>query len=208
MKHENRCPCCAKTRALFTEVQSLREQIVRLRDLVRYCRHHLHEENLITDEEFSDLLTNTPDSVERLESYDRIRKRYEEREESVRFHAQRASEFEERIAELERDERRLDWLIHQPAYVAYSQDGDDCWLHWCWDKNDEERGAFNQEGLFTDPREALDAALSTEQSKDAANAAVLCSDCPPEGYPTDKTRCIECPRAAWNGTEQSKEPKG
>ena len=22
----------------------------------------------------------------------------------------------------------------------------------------------------------------------------LCSDCPPEGYPTDKTRCIECPR--------------
>lgn len=21
-----------------------------------------------------------------------------------------------------------------------------------------------------------------------------CSDCPPEGYPTDKTRCSECPR--------------
>jgi hypothetical protein len=22
----------------------------------------------------------------------------------------------------------------------------------------------------------------------------LCSDCPPAGYPTDKTRCAECPR--------------
>lgn len=21
-----------------------------------------------------------------------------------------------------------------------------------------------------------------------------CSDCPPPGYPTDKTRCLECPR--------------
>ena len=24
--------------------------------------------------------------------------------------------------------------------------------------------------------------------------AVLCDDCPPAGYPTDKTRCEECPR--------------
>jgi hypothetical protein len=23
---------------------------------------------------------------------------------------------------------------------------------------------------------------------------LLCSDCPPEGYPTDKTRCAPCPR--------------
>lgn len=22
----------------------------------------------------------------------------------------------------------------------------------------------------------------------------MCSDCPPVGYPTDKTRCAECPR--------------
>jgi hypothetical protein len=25
-------------------------------------------------------------------------------------------------------------------------------------------------------------------------AGDLCSDCPPAGYPTDKTRCAECPR--------------
>ena len=24
----------------------------------------------------------------------------------------------------------------------------------------------------------------------------LCGDCPPVGYPTDKTRCAECPRRA------------
>lgn len=24
----------------------------------------------------------------------------------------------------------------------------------------------------------------------------ICSDCPPVGYPTDKTRCADCPRAA------------
>ena len=25
-------------------------------------------------------------------------------------------------------------------------------------------------------------------------SAALCDDCPPLGYPTDKTRCLECPR--------------
>lgn len=25
-------------------------------------------------------------------------------------------------------------------------------------------------------------------------AAMPCSDCPPVGYPTDRTRCEECPR--------------
>lgn len=30
-----------------------------------------------------------------------------------------------------------------------------------------------------------------------------CEDCPPIGYPTDKTRCDECPRSSKNGTTQS-----
>lgn len=29
----------------------------------------------------------------------------------------------------------------------------------------------------------------------AADAGSLCEDCPPVGYPTDKTRCDPCPRA-------------
>ena len=28
----------------------------------------------------------------------------------------------------------------------------------------------------------------------ATSGAELCDDCPPLGYPTDKTRCLECPR--------------
>lgn len=26
----------------------------------------------------------------------------------------------------------------------------------------------------------------------------LCEDCPPVGYPTDKTRCLECPRRVYS----------
>jgi hypothetical protein len=46
-------------------------EVQRLRDLVRYCRHQLHEERLISDEEFTDLLSNTPGAVARLEGYDK-----------------------------------------------------------------------------------------------------------------------------------------
>ena len=52
---------------------------LRLFDLVRFCRHKLFEENLITPEEFSDILSegsvSAPDggSVRRLESYDQMR---------------------------------------------------------------------------------------------------------------------------------------
>ncbi len=35
---------------------------------------------------------------------------------------------------------------------------------------------------------------STEYMAETPTA--LCSDCPPEGYPTDKTRCAPCPRAS------------
>jgi len=44
----------------------------RLRDLVRYARHFLHEENLITDEEFAAIVAvdDAVESVRRLENYD------------------------------------------------------------------------------------------------------------------------------------------
>lgn len=47
----------------------------RLRDLVRQMRHPLHQEDLITDEEYAELVLNTPGAVARLESYDDIRAR-------------------------------------------------------------------------------------------------------------------------------------
>jgi len=35
------------------------------------------------------------------------------------------------------------------------------------------------------------------------DAEVLCSDCPPVGYPTDKTRCLPCPRRAILRTKEN-----
>ena len=44
----------------------------RLRDLVRYKRMELFEDGLIDEKEYSELLTNTPGAVSRLEGYDKI----------------------------------------------------------------------------------------------------------------------------------------
>lgn len=64
----------------------------RLFDLVRYCRGELHEAGLITDQEYADLVTAGSESARRLENYDELRAK---------------------IAELEKDKARLDWLIKQ-----------------------------------------------------------------------------------------------
>lgn len=45
----------------------------RLLDLVRYSRHALHDENLITDDEFAALVSEGAESARRLESYDELR---------------------------------------------------------------------------------------------------------------------------------------
>lgn len=55
----------------------------RLIDLVRYCRHRLHAENLITDEEFADLVKVGSESARRLENYDWMRARIKELEDTL-----------------------------------------------------------------------------------------------------------------------------
>lgn len=45
-----------------------------------------------------------------------------------------------------------------------------------------------------DKARALDREGREQQKLEDSNA--LCSDCPPEDYPTDKTRCLPCPRRA------------
>ena len=57
------------------------------------------------------------------------------------------------------DTERLDWLTSSGAMVAFSKDGDDCWLHWPYDPDDEEGESFNQAGCFASVREAIDAAI-------------------------------------------------
>lgn len=46
-----------------------------------------------------------------------------------------------------------------------------------------------------DELEAHNEALQLEVEKLTEQiTAMLCEDCPPAGYPTDKTRCASCPR--------------
>lgn len=41
--------------------------------------------------------------------------------------------------------------------------------------------------------ECLECGSQTEASEVDLGLNAKCSDCPPEGYPTDKTRCVSCP---------------
>jgi len=56
-------------------------------DLIRYCRAHLHDENLISNEEYAWLLTEeNPGAVSRLEQYDALRARIAELEKPDESH--------------------------------------------------------------------------------------------------------------------------
>lgn len=50
------------------------------------------------------------------------------------------------------------------------------------------------EALAKDIMSMSDEEVLAEAAEDAALPSVLCSDCPPVGYPTDITRCLPCPR--------------
>lgn len=57
--------------ALLAHCRALEAERERLLNLVRYCRHQLHDENLITDDEFAALLEEG--SAAKLETYDELR---------------------------------------------------------------------------------------------------------------------------------------
>lgn len=59
----------------------------------------------------------------------------------------------------------FDWLVQSGANIAYSKDGDDCWLHWPYDPNDEEGSSFNQKGKFDSPLAAVEAAMKEKKAK-------------------------------------------
>jgi hypothetical protein len=67
----------------------------------------------------------------------------------------------EKVEELEADKRRLEGLARSGAKIAYSRDGETCWLHWPYGKDGDYEGvAENQEGAYYDFREAIDTALA------------------------------------------------
>jgi hypothetical protein len=58
------------------QLAELLEKHPRIVDLLRYCRHHLLDEKLITQDEFISLLS-TEGTVPRLETYDKMRRHIE-----------------------------------------------------------------------------------------------------------------------------------
>lgn len=68
--------------ALCTERDGLKGRLERAMDLVRYKRAELHDDELITNEEYSDLL-QIPGAVARLESYDVMREKVNALEQRV-----------------------------------------------------------------------------------------------------------------------------
>lgn len=60
------------------------------------------------------------------------------------------------LASEESDTMRLEWLARSGAHIAYSKDGDCCWLHWAYDGSDDVRKSKNQLGIFDSFREAID----------------------------------------------------
>lgn len=74
-------------RAKLTRIAELEAQNQRLHDLVRYKRHELFDDGLITDDEFSELVQDHS-AVARLEGYDKavanVKARLQEVEEVAR----------------------------------------------------------------------------------------------------------------------------
>lgn len=77
----------------------------RLMDLVRFCRHKLYDENLITKEEFVELVSVGSGSARRLEDYDGALRRWSARQHQsdLNFTAleKQNTSLTERITELE-----------------------------------------------------------------------------------------------------------
>lgn len=55
---------------------------------------------------------------------------------------------------------------------------------------------YHSEAIFTDLGEAIDHLVLMNAKNKARDGWALCDDCPPVDYPTDKTRCRNCPRRA------------
>lgn len=79
----------AEHSAIAYAIEALNEN-ERLRDLVRFCRHQLLEEALITEEEAAALLDDDGEGVRRLESYDAMRDQIEALHEELRGRKQPA----------------------------------------------------------------------------------------------------------------------
>jgi len=68
-----------------------------------------------------------------------------------------------------KDSARLDWLVQSGAHMAFSKDGDNCWLHWAYGPEDDEEDndPKNQKPIHDSPRDTIDAEMWKEVEESA-----------------------------------------
>src|SRR5579883_2855413 len=77
--HYSKIPCGCVFTEINQKVAALEASNERMRDLVRYKRHELFDNDLISREEFASLVSETPGAVVRLEGYDKAKAEFKAR---------------------------------------------------------------------------------------------------------------------------------
>ena len=76
------------------------------------------------------------------------------------------AQFASKLAEAQKDQVRLEWMMNNSAYVAYSMDGEVCHVRITADRGEDE---YPVEGyplkVYDDRRQAIDAAIAQQKVK-------------------------------------------
>jgi hypothetical protein len=73
-----------------------------------------------------------------------------------------------KLAAVEGDARRLEWLRQAYAYFCYSRDGEICWLKWPYGRDNETEACEPETSTgFNDFRKCIDAEMATALTKAA-----------------------------------------
>lgn len=95
--------------------------------------------------------------------YEALRREREIARDGLRDSAKLNDELNAELAELRRDQKRLDWLIAHSAFLSHSRDGEVCNVWFSQDPDDDSNGAVPAQGYpqkcYGDAREAVDAAM-------------------------------------------------
>lgn len=101
-------PSGQRIAVLTAELTALRASNERLHDLVRYKRSELHEDGLISDEEYAELLTKQPGAVKRLEGYDAaIAKLKASHADEINYYKDEVHDLSHKIDQLQQDNLKL-----------------------------------------------------------------------------------------------------
>ena len=99
----------ADLRWLITEVKDLRAKLDRATDLVRFARHYLREQELLSEEEYAALVMDSENGqrVARLESYDEIRAKLAQAEAALAAEAAKVRQMRAALAAMRDNENAV-----------------------------------------------------------------------------------------------------